>query len=364
MSKKGKTIKEKIKCLLWGKSAGRCQICGKPVYINEGTGTEGNFSELAHNLPISRKGPRAEYIIDDTKDRNDIDNLILVCLACHHEIDDERSEYYTPDVLYRIKCDFEEHVFKGTDFKVIKDTYKIIYLPNLHSKSNNILIPYYLSGKCVLKTVEISMKNYSSYAITWNEEKNNLIKNFDEYVAQLIDKGNVNFSIFALAPIPLLILLGRLLSNKHDIDVYQYQKHPQTWLWQEYGDKLNYQVNKKYIKRCKKPILILSLSGKVEEERIRQLFPNIKYHSIYKIELENPSDDFLKCKEQKDDFFKVFSKLKEEIANSHRGGKIHLFAAIPISIAIEIGMQKNDTFDLPIVTYNLYDDKYEKVYEI
>src|SRR5206468_571830 len=40
-------------------------------------------------------------------------------------------------------------------------------------------------------------------------------------------------SVFALAPIPLLVFLGARLSDKQIVELYQRHRQPETWNWQE-----------------------------------------------------------------------------------------------------------------------------------
>ena len=72
-----------------------------------------------------------------------------------------------------------------------------------------------------------------------------------------------------------------------------------------------------------------------------------------------PYEDFLKTRQQLDDFIKEYLKTKEEIRSiCKQVVPIHLFAAIPNAIAVEIGRHRDTTADLPLITYNLTNNKY------
>ena len=48
----------------------------------------------------------------------------------------------------------------------------------------------------------------------------------------IIQRGNAAFSVFSVAPIPLIIKLGELIGDKLPCDVYQKTRFPDTWEWQ------------------------------------------------------------------------------------------------------------------------------------
>jgi len=51
-----------------------------------------------------------------------------------------------------------------------------------------------------------------------------------------------HYSVFALAPIPILVCLGRELGNKLHIDLFQRQRD-HSWKWQEKGNIVKYKMD-------------------------------------------------------------------------------------------------------------------------
>lgn len=71
-------IDDKIKLTLWGRAAGRCEICNKLLYCDSKYGDPANFAEFAHIHAVGMTGPRHRNEI--TQDEiNQIDNLMLLC---------------------------------------------------------------------------------------------------------------------------------------------------------------------------------------------------------------------------------------------------------------------------------------------
>ncbi len=78
------------------------------------------------------------------------------------------------------------------------------------------------------------------------------------------------FSVFAIAPMPLLVLLGTLMSDKFDAQVYQLHKEPRSWMWQT--DKEQPFIVNEPGDKCGHPVLVFSLSSAIRE-RVEKLYP-------------------------------------------------------------------------------------------
>ena len=126
-------------------------------------------------------------------------------------------------------------------------------------------------------------------------------RKIEKEVAALYEPGmsvesTRHISLFALAPIPLLVLLGRCLSNKVVVDFFQRHRgedHP--WRWLTAGDPTHYAVH--HVQEGTNPekaALILSLSGVIHRSDLPAFIDNTI--PIYEIALRNrvPGVDFLR----------------------------------------------------------------------
>lgn len=113
--------------LLYGKSAGRCNICNIEVFQNKANGQgHVHFGEMAHNIPYSghKNAPRAEAkpsVMDKNKPDNSYSNLILLC-ANHHYIVDQDTKLYSYEYLNQIKTSMNcllNHLLKERDKKIV-----------------------------------------------------------------------------------------------------------------------------------------------------------------------------------------------------------------------------------------------------
>lgn len=365
---------------LWAMSAGRCEKCGRLIYRHPLSHTLGNFAQIAHNLPVSDFGPRSNFkakfkLIDPNLDINDVNNLMLLCYDCHKEIDVIHPNDFPPELLRQIKSSFEEFVVKATNLERIVPTIVIEYSPNLHGKRlwvagiQKAIFP----DKVIKQEIDLTLRN-SSYNVGdseyWQYEEAHLQRIFKEKVEPILEDYRFtsnNFSIFAIGPIPLLVKLGTLLSNKNSIDVYQLKKSPiSTWEWETSDTDFNYEIDLlQHKKDAKRIIVMLSLSGTINRDAVSKTIPWEDSNILEICTTSSPHDDFLRSKKQLDKFVLCYRKLKEQLLSmSDSRLTVHLFAAIPVSVALEIGRHWNSTIDLPMVIYNLTNGYYEKAITI
>lgn len=262
-------------------------------------------------------GARAEYKrkykqIDPSLNIDDVGNLLLLCYDCHKEVDEIRPENYPPEILKMLKADFEEFIVKATNIKRIVPTLALQYSPNLHNRKWQVtgILKALFPEKYIESEIDLTLKDSEFYVDDpnfWEIEEKNLERRFNQQVIPYIEnykKGTPNLSVFAVGPIPLLVKLGVLLSNKHSVDVYQLKKSPvSSWEWETTDGDTEYDVS--YIQQSKNPdkiILILSLSGLIRREEVCKA---VEWDNATVVEIKTnhtPSDDYLRNKRQLDKF--------------------------------------------------------------
>jgi len=194
-------------------------------------------------------------------------------------------------------------------------------------------------------------------SVYWQIQLENLEEQFNRNVRPLLenDQNHNHFSIFAFAPIPLLIKLGTLFSDKSLVDVYQLKKDPSYWNWEDYPSDIGFSIQKPDNNNNKTIALNLSLSASIDNKRIFSALSTEEV-SIWKMDINNsefPKNDHLRTKNQLVSFKREFRKLLDEIKFRHgQSSEIHLFAATPIAYSIEIGRVRQEKADLPIFIYD------------
>lgn len=246
-------------------------------------------------------------------------------------------------------------------------TIVITYCANMQNSRWNIQnYEKALADKQIVDTISLSLSNsildQQDGDIFWKNEEKSLICNFSRKVIPLLDEGR-SFSVFGLAPTPLLILYGNLFANRPNIDVYQLKKNPSSWEWENSDAKLNIMTTwLSDFTRAFEAVIMLSFSGKVNIENVNNTINTTSVPTV-ELSIENPFDDFLRSKQQLNEFLIEFRKIKSKLLDLGVK-KIHLFAAIPVSFAISIGQAYNPNYDANLIVYDYQQGIYTKALTI
>lgn len=338
-------IPENVKIRLWGKAAGRCQYegCNEPLWYDELTKAEFNSAYIAHIIADSPNGPRGDAILSEQL-KSDLSNLMLMCDKHHRLIDKVDVAGHRVERLQAMKTAHEKRVELLSSILNDKRSHIVLYgarigehhAPLSFQKAATAMVPSYFPADN--RAIELGLKNASikDHEVDyWNIEERHLETQFAECIRPRLAQGGINhFSIFALGPIPLLVKLGMLLSDIPAAEVYQLHREPADWAWQVEDDNEYIVSRPAEVKGA--PAVILSLSATVIDSRITSALKGD--HSIWKLTLVEPGNDYLKSRLQLSEFRKIFRKMLDEIKAAHgQGIPIHIFPAVPVSVAVEIG---------------------------
>jgi len=357
-------VPEKVRYLLWAKSAGRCQLCNEPLYRDGLTQIEMNFADVAHIIGRP-KGPRGDNKLSlDEEYCNNVENLMLLCQK-HHRMIDRITRIYTEEYVRKIKRDHEDRIYRQTSIRPDKTSNLVIYRSNIgdfqpaidYQDARTAMFPdYYPTAH---HAIELGMSNslLSDHEDEfWRNEITNLERQFDLSVRPLLGESRQrnHFSVFAFAPIPLLIKLGTLLPDVYPAQVYQLHKEPPTWDWQPGPDGFDYLVSVP-IEKHELVALNLSLSADISDDRIFRAMKTEDV-SIWRMdvtETEFPKNDHLRSQDQLTQFSRKFRGLLNQIKAKH-GQKtvLHVFPAIPIAAAVEVGRVRQQKSELSMVIYD------------
>jgi hypothetical protein len=199
----------------------------------------------------------------------------------------------------------------------------------------------------------MTWQNEDSKSDYWDIEKSNLEINFQRQIRPIIEKDKQShFSLFAFAPQALLVYLGALFTDKIPVEVYQPIREPLTWRWQKHPDNFEFIV-KEPENFDKQPVLIFSLSGKITEDRIVPIIgENINIWEIT-VDKDFLHNDFMRSQAQLTLFRQTVRKLMVSIKQKHgQSTPLHIFPAMPISCAIEMGRVRMPKADMPWIIYD------------
>ncbi|WP_198388156.1 HNH endonuclease [Burkholderia ubonensis] len=101
-------ISEKSYKIIWGQFSARCCLCGKDVIHETEGGIASLTGEVAHIVGEREDAARGRSALS-VEERNDPDNLMLLCRE-HHKIIDDAPTEYTVDHLHRKKREHLEWI--------------------------------------------------------------------------------------------------------------------------------------------------------------------------------------------------------------------------------------------------------------
>ncbi len=179
-----------------------------------------------------------------------------------------------------------------------------------------------------------SDREYKSNAY-WNELDRLLVKEYQRKIRSVIDyDSNTHFSVFPLAPIPLIIKLGYLFMDKTGVDVYQKFRQPDTWKWIEKASTNSFSKQKIKKHDGNKVALVLSLTYEIGIDRIESVYDaNI----IYIIRAKTQNVDCIKSLKDLSEFWHLYQEICDEARNIDQADEIYVFPAMPVSAAFEVG---------------------------
>ncbi|MGE8000273.1 SAVED domain-containing protein [Lysinibacillus sp. NPDC093190] len=354
-------IPESVKMRLWGKAAGRCQYegCNKPLWLDSLTQCEFNTAYIAHIIADKPRGPRGHETLSEQL-ASDITNLMLMCDDHHRLIDKQDVDGHPVERLCKMKKKHEERIELVTSITENMKSHVLLYGGNIGEHTTPLnwkdttfaMLPNRYPDEN--HAIELSLKNSSFYdnqAVYWTIESEQLKNQFrDKVKGKLESSENKHLSVFALAPQPLLILLGTLISDLYPAEVYQLGREPQTWKWRDEYDGFEYEVIEP-IEIHKKVAINLSLSATIDNSRITNVIGGDT--SIWTITIPSPNPDFLKGKNQLRQFRVLMRGLFNKIKLIHgEDSVIHIFPATSVSTAVELGRVWMSKADLPLSLYD------------
>lgn len=353
-------IPEKTSVKLWVKAGGRCQYdgCNQPLWRDDLTLADMNRAYIAHIVADSPEGPRGDAVLSP-KLAAELDNLMLLCDPHHRLIDREQVAQHPAGRLQQMKAAHESRIEALTAIQPDKKSDVLLYGANIgahdspvsYAKAAAAMVPerYPASqGGIALGMTNSAIRDRD--AEFWRIESENLRRLFDERVKpRLADRSIRHLSVFAVAPQPLLVFLGTLLSDIPAAEVYQLHREPPDWLWRDHPEGFDYLLQEPG-EVSGPPALVLSLSATVSDDRITAVVPDA---TIWRLTVREPHNDFLRSRRQLQRFREVVRPLLDRIKARHgEAATLHVFPAAPVAVAVEMGRILMPKADLSLRIYD------------
>jgi hypothetical protein len=351
-----------VENLLWGRAAGRCEFahCNRRLYRTSTTQETRNLAEKAHIYAFSQGGPRA----DDAWPAeliNDVENLLLVCHDCHVTIDRaDGPTRYTAAHLMEMKRQHELRIEIATDVAPSRSSHVLTYgtfvgahqaLPTFKDAAI-ALFPE--RAPAAARMIELGTRAGSQRdrdEAFWNEQRRELAYQFKRDIRTPMERGEIShFSVFALAPQPLLIQLGVLLGDITPVDTFQRHREPPSWAWPADPTAAPFVVNAPE-SRTGTPALVLGVSATITPDRVTRILGEDT--AVWSVTVPEPHNDVVKARGMLSEFRAITRTLLDRIKAQHgHTTPVHVFPAVPVSLAVEFGRARMPKADAPWVLYD------------
>jgi hypothetical protein len=362
--KLGRKIPQMTRLFLYVQAGGRCEFDGCNKYLLEHYPTEsiGNFAEQAHIFAFNEGGPRGKTS-GRPKDINNLSNLMLLCAQCHHLVDAVSPDLYSIDTLKKFKREHEDRIFDLTDLSKDRDTIPLVLKGLVSGRAMNIsdeemqsaVAPNYLKRRQKIE-IDLTVIPDAPNKAFWETAAASIDQKIQHlYTLTPKFERTLRVSVFALAPIPLLIYLGSKLSDKMDVDLYQRHRDPETWSWKDVFSETDYTTQCLVRGEQDEPVsLFINLSGKNKlEDSLPAELRN--EGSVYELTLEgqDPTPLFLSTRRDLECFAGEYQRALAMIRHAHPNvAVIHLFPAVPAPVAIILGRSRLPKVDPSLKVYD------------
>lgn len=343
--KKARDIPGATQALVYAVTAGRCEFrgCNKSLVEHHLTLKQGNFAQMAHIYAFSEAGPRGKAR-GRPRNPHELSNLVLLCPECHKQVDSDPTSFPV-ELLVEYKKEHEERIRLVSELR--QDMRTVVLQLKSRIGGDAVEIPLTDVARAVaprwpirhgviidLTTIDDNSPKFIDLAASEIEKR----------VARLYEPGMEvdqvrHISLFALAPIPLLMFLGSRLSNKIPVDVHQRHRDTKDWIWKSgtaravYGERLV-----RVGSDPSKVALLLSLSGTIDLARLPVEIDGA--FTIIELTLQSaaPNPDFLRHPDDLTAFSTMYRNTMAGIVREHpTAAEIHVFPAVPAPIAVMCG---------------------------
>lgn len=352
-----RAVPERIARRVWVAAGARCTMCNRYLADEEITGRDVMVGQLAHIVGWSTAlgSPRGSDFLPPNE-RNLAANLMLLCYDQHKVIDD-RSMWEVSDAntLRAMKRKHELRIRRLTGMGEERATTVLRVVGNLHGRPvdltdnrvTNALLERDRFPDWTLRgadELEIDLRalpgEESSTSGYWASAREHLEDRLG-YLRTQVRKGQVcHLSIFALARIPVLVMLGTLLDETLPTDFYPKRRDgSEGWGWTAESPQIDFAHTRVQAgSDSHRVAVMLSVSGSVDPGRLPPEFDD--RYTLYELRPvgTTPTPALIGNAPTLDAFSQAWRKVLAEIEINHRGTPfIDVFPAVPATAAVSMG---------------------------
>src|SRR5262245_3304922 len=329
--------------LLWGRAAGRCAMpeCRVELYA-EATDYDPIvvIGEIAHVAAAADDGPRATSELG-TAQRNDYDNLILLCQNCHARIDGQTG-FYSVARLKDLKQAHEAWVRAslpergrsrtGWTVLALRGDYPV----DLRTATEAVAPDFIIDTPHVLQ-VPTAPADWQAVDGDIASAARQLLTGEDAFDRRI--------AVFPLAPVSACIALGYHLTSRPHVRLFQYYRDEHSWAWPRRSppaqDIVVSGLNPPS-SGCRAATFLFHYSATITDDVLAEAGAPLDFRVDFRV--SEPTTGWLQHPDQLAwaafEARRAFERVMQLLPSA---AKWHLFYAGPAPLAVALGQQINPT---------------------
>lgn len=383
-------IPDNVRERIWGRAAARCVLCSEWLIDSTEFWHSVPTGEIAHNVGATSgpNSPRGKSTLT-AEERAHESNLFLLCRTCHKKIDSrQHRDSYTVEFLASKKKEHEERVRQVTDFATLRPatvlrlvaTVRGTLSPVSAAQISEALRRDGLTGMgddTRNGFFDISLPDPESAAWSWARAEELINKTVDRVFEAIGAEDTSVLSVFAIAPVPVLIYLGSRLDDKTETVLHRRKRGDavDTWAWpptDSVATKPAFVVEgvttpgvASVAAAVGEVVVLVSVSARVSRERIPDALAGMPVWEL-RPETPTPGPDLIDSRVALNAFGESWRGALSLIEATYPNArKIHLIAAVPNTAAVAIGRHHMRDAQPDLVLYQRNSDSsYKPVMEV
>lgn len=349
---KRQDLKESTRIEIWAKSAGRCCICARYMIGDTGFFHSTLVGEVAHitGATSGETSPRGDSAADEDE-RAQASNLMLLCHDCHKKVDSRgMADYYSREMLTSIKERHEARVRASTDFAshgaaVVLRVSSTIRGSRVSATNRQIsetlrqslLTPATADARD--SRFELELLDAETAEWVWDRAAAELKAKAQEVLEKARAADEATVVVFALGPIPALVLLGYHLDDKTDVRVMPATRRDDDskWLWSPpAAEALHFELDAQAgDEAAEDVVLAIDITAVASLEKIPS---SLSDAPVVRFTSTQIGPQTVESREAIEGFSREWRSAMARIEGLFPAARrLHLIAAVPSVVAIEVG---------------------------
>jgi hypothetical protein len=296
------------------------------------------IGDIAHMHSHSNHGPRAVPSLS-AKQRNEYKNLILVCKNCHARLDGQKNTN-TVEKIRQLKYNHEAWVRASLPERgksrvgwraitIGEDQWPIDSLT-----FDTALSPDYMISRPERLNVTLDENGWPDVA--------QRIRGHLAAVLRECDSFEKRVAVFPLARVTACLYAGYVLTNRPNVQLFQYHRDEHTWAWPTNGKAASEpQVSIEGSASPEHILFAFELSARVDAQPLLSNLPSV---ALFRIAIDSPTTHWLQHPQQLRNLGALARDTFESaLARSLPSTVWHILYAGPAPGAVIVGQQLNPT---------------------